>query len=98
MSLGAPVDAVPWSVALGAHVRSRPAVALGLGLASLVVLGLLAVSIGELITGVATAGLKLAVLGGTAGFLATAIGAVPALALKTSPRSSPTCCSAARRA
>jgi ZIP family zinc transporter len=86
MSLGAPADVVPWSAALGTHVRSRPGVAVGLGLALVVVVGLLATSITELVTGVATAGLKLAVLGGTAGFAATAIGALPALALRTMPQ------------
>lgn len=86
MSLQSSSETAPWSVALGQHVRRNPFAALGLGVALAAVLLLLAGSLRDLLAGEASAGLKLGVIGGFAGFAATALGALPALALRTMPQ------------
>jgi ZIP family zinc transporter len=78
--------ATHWLVALRAHARDHLAAALGLGVALLVVLALLAQSIAQVLAGEAAAGLRYALLGGTAGFAATALGALPALVLRGLPQ------------
>ncbi len=67
-----------WPAAALAHVRERPATAIGLVLGLLTVVGLLGQSVTAIVAGEATTGLRYAMLGGAAGFLATAAGALPA--------------------
>jgi ZIP family zinc transporter len=86
MSLETQVENAPWSASLGAHVRRNPATAAGLALALAAVLVLLAASLRDLLSGEASDGLKLGIIGGFAGFAATAIGALPALALREMPQ------------
>ena len=75
-----------WIVALGQHAREHRAAAVGLGLALLGVLVLLAQSLTQIAGGNAPVGLRLALLGGLAGFAATALGALPALILRGLPQ------------
>ena len=78
--------ALHWLAALRAHARDHSLAALGLGVALLVVLALLAQSIAQVFAGEAAAGLRYALLGGAAGFAATALGALPALVLRGLPQ------------
>ncbi len=77
---------VSWLALLRRHAREHEIAALGLGLAGLVVVLLLVQSIAELLGGAAPPDLRLAMLGGAAGFAATAIGALPALLLRGLPQ------------
>lgn len=74
-----------WAL-LYAHAQRHTPAALGLGLALLVVLALLTQSLVQVMMGQAAPGMRLALLGGTAGFMATALGALPALALRSIPQ------------
>ena len=71
-----------WVIALREYVRNNKSAALGLGLALLAVLVLLLQSLSQIAMGVAAPGLRNALLGGLAGFGATALGALPALVLR----------------
>jgi ZIP family zinc transporter len=64
------------------QARSRPWTALGLALAVLAVLLLLAASSWQVVTGAADLPLRLALIGGMAAFGATALGALPGVALR----------------
>ncbi|MEW5967715.1 MAG: ZIP family metal transporter [Pseudomonadota bacterium] len=64
------------------QAQTHPATALGLALALAAVLLLLAASLWRVATGDADAALRLGLLGGLAGFAATALGALPALFLR----------------
>jgi len=75
-----------WLSLLGAHARAHVPTALGLGLALLAVLVLLGQSLLQLADGQASPGLRLAMLGGAAGFATTALGALPALVLRNLPQ------------
>jgi len=75
-----------WTALLRDHARLHAPAALGLGLALLVVLTLLVQSVVQLAGGNAAPGLRLALLGGAAGFAATALGALPALVLRKLPQ------------
>lgn len=75
-----------WLALLRDHARLHAPVALGLGLALLGVLGLLVQSVTQVIGGNAAPGLRLALLGGAAGFATTALGALPALVLRGLPQ------------
>ena len=75
-----------WATLLREHARQHTPAALGLGLALLGVLALLMQSLAQLAGGNAAAGLRLALLGGAAGFATTALGALPALALRGLPQ------------
>jgi ZIP family zinc transporter len=68
-----------WLALLREHAREHTAAALGLGLALLGVLALLVQSLAQVAGGNAAPGLRLALLGGAAGFATTALGALPAL-------------------
>jgi ZIP family zinc transporter len=68
------------------HARRHVPAALGLALALLAVLALLAQSLAQVAGGTAPAGLRLALLGGAAGFATTALGALPALVLRGLPQ------------
>jgi hypothetical protein len=65
-----------------AHAQTRPWTALGLGLSVMVTLWLLGASVARIASGEAEMALRLAMLGGLAGFAATAFGALPALGLR----------------
>ena len=68
------------------YVRQHSVVALGLGAGLLAVLALLVQSLAYLVEGSAAVGFKLALLGGAAGFAATAFGSLPALVLRSLPQ------------
>lgn len=74
----APSILTAWRAQAGAH----PFSAAGLVLATLVLLGLLGQSVWQVHTGEAGATLRLGMLGGLAGFVATALGALPGLFLR----------------
>lgn len=83
----APTPASPgWFATLREHARRRVSVTLGLGVALLGVTGLLAQSLVQVFTGDATVVIRHALLGGAAGFAATALGAAPALVLRGIPQ------------
>ena len=75
-----------WVEIFRAHAREHTYAAFGLGLALLAVLALLAQSIVQVTAGETPAGLRYALLGGAAGFAATALGALPALVLRSIPQ------------
>ncbi|MFC4158590.1 ZIP family metal transporter [Chitinimonas lacunae] len=75
-----------WSALLREHARQHRAAAAGLAIGLLAVLGLLVQSLWQLLSGDGSPGLYLAMLGGTAGFAATALGALPALVLRGLPQ------------
>jgi len=75
-----------WLALLREHAREHTAAALGLGLALLGVLALLVQSLAQVAGGNAAPGLRLALLGGAAGFATTALGALPALVLRGLPQ------------
>lgn len=75
-----------WFDMLRRHARRNMPVTLGLGLALLTVLALLLQSLTALASDNVSAGLRLALLGGAAGFATTALGALPALVLRGLPQ------------
>jgi ZIP family zinc transporter len=81
-----PLPAATWLAALRVHARSHGFAALGLGVGLLAVVALLAQSLAQVFAGEAAAGLRYAMLGGAAGFAATALGALPALVLRGLPQ------------
>jgi ZIP family zinc transporter len=86
MSLDAQMPSAGWTELLLRHARRNRLAALGLALALAAVVMLLGGSLSELATGGASQGLKLGLIGGFAGFAATALGALPALAMRTMPQ------------
>jgi ZIP family zinc transporter len=75
-----------WLAALGRHARRHPAAAAGLAFALAAVAILLVQSTVQVLRGEAALGLRYALLGGGAGFAATAFGALPALVLRGLPQ------------
>ncbi|MFA4968043.1 MAG: ZIP family metal transporter [Sulfuritalea sp.] len=75
-----------WPDTLRSHAREHRLAALGLGIGLLTVLALLVQSLYLAMMGEAPAGLRYAMIGGAAGFLTTALGALPALALRSIPQ------------
>jgi ZIP family zinc transporter len=75
-----------WLAVWLAHVRLHKLAALGLGVALLAVLALVLQNLVQIAAGVAAPGLRLALLGGAAGFATTALGALPALVLRGLPQ------------
>lgn len=75
-----------WLTMLREHARQHKPAALGLGLALLGVVLMLIQSLLQLAGGNAVPGLGLALLGGAVGFAATALGALPALLLRSLPQ------------
>ncbi|MFP5506164.1 MAG: ZIP family metal transporter, partial [Gammaproteobacteria bacterium] len=73
---------VTWRATWMQQAHTHPATALGLALALAAVVLLLASSVWRVATGDADAALRLGLLGGLAGFAATALGALPALFLR----------------
>lgn len=82
MELADNSSASGWWPSLRAYVRNNRSTAIGLGIALLAILALLLQSLVQIATGAAPAGLRNALLGGTAGFVATSFGALPALVLR----------------
>jgi len=85
LTAGPPPDR-HWAATLLGHARQHTPVALGLGIALLGVIALLAQSLLRVADATSAPGLRLALLGGAAGFAATAAGALPALLLRSLPR------------
>ena len=75
-----------WLAILHGHAWQHRPAALGLAIALVVVVALLMQSLFQLASAGAGDGLRLAMLGGTAGFAATALGALPALVLRRLPQ------------
>lgn len=75
-----------WYALLWQHARAHKPEAIGLAVAVLGVVALLLQSLLQIAQGSAAPGLRLAALGGAAGFAATALGALPALALRGLPQ------------
>ena len=75
-----------WGALLLEHARSHKSAAIGLGIALLGVLILLLQSLLQVADGTAAPGLRLALIGGSAGFATTALGALPALVLRGLPQ------------
>ena len=71
-----------WRATWLAHAQAHPYTSVGLALALLAMVWLLASSAYHVATGEADAALRLGLLGGLAGFGATALGALPALILR----------------
>jgi ZIP family zinc transporter len=71
-----------WRATWLAQAHAHPYTSLGLGVALAVVAWLLLASVWRVTTGEADAALRLGLLGGAAGFAATAVGALPALFLR----------------
>ncbi|MFP5441782.1 MAG: ZIP family metal transporter [Gammaproteobacteria bacterium] len=81
-----PTEARGWPATLQGHIRLHPLTAAGFALALLALLALLAQSIHQVATGAAGAPVQYALLGGLAGFVTTALGALPALLLRGIPQ------------
>lgn len=81
-----PVQSPGWLAALRTHAHQHSLAAMGLGIALLAVLALLAQSLWQVLAGEAPAGLRYAMIGGAAGFATTALGALPALVLRGIPQ------------
>ena len=75
-----------WWQATRQHAHKHPWALLGLGVSLLVIIGLIVLSISNVLTDTASTVVRYALLGGTAGFAATAIGSVPALVLRHVPQ------------
>jgi len=75
-----------WTAALRNYARNNRLTAAGLALALLGVIVLLLQSLLQIAAGEAAPGLRNGLLGGLAGFIATATGALPALALRHIPQ------------
>jgi ZIP family zinc transporter len=72
----------PWRAVWARHAAKHPVTAAGFAAALVAVLFLLVTSLVELVQGRAEAALALALAGGAAGLVATAVGAAPALVLR----------------
>jgi ZIP family zinc transporter len=75
-----------WGTSLVAHARSHPAAAIALGMAALALLAMLAASASRLAYEGADGALALAFVAGMACFAANALGAMPALLLRSIPK------------
>lgn len=75
-----------WLTSLWAHARAHRVAAFGLGLALLGMLAMLLQSLLQLATVETGPGMRYAMLGGAAGLAATALGALPALGLRSVPQ------------
>lgn len=83
----APTPMIPvWRDTFLAHARAHPLTAWGFGIALLGVVALFVQSLVQVIAGEARAVVNYAILGGLAGFAATALGALPALVLRGIPQ------------
>ena len=83
MELAQQEQTTTWRATWLAQAHAHPYTSIGLGVACAVVVWLLIASIWRVATDEADAALRLGLLGGLAGFAATAIGALPALFLRS---------------
>ena len=81
-----------WSAQLREQLRARPVIAIGLLVALAAVVLLLLQSLVMLAAGDISPGVRYGLLGGLAGFAATALGALPALFLRSVPSGWRTAC------
>lgn len=86
MTPALPAPAPTWTASALRHAREHPWIGAAFAIGLIGVLALAVQSAASLASGAASAGLKLALLGGTAGFAATALGGLPALALRGMPQ------------
>ena len=86
MELATPIPPANWFALMLNHARNHTFAALGLGVATLATLALLVQSLVWVLTGGEAINPRYALLGGTAGFVATALGALPALVLRGIPQ------------
>jgi ZIP family zinc transporter len=86
LAQASPVQSPGWLPALRTHAHQHSLAAMGLGLALLAVIALLAQSLYQVVAGTAPAGLRYAMIGGAAGFATTALGAMPARFLRGIPQ------------
>lgn len=86
LAQASPVQSPGWLAAFRTHAHQHSLAAMGLGLALLAVIALLAQSLYQVVAGTAPAGLRYAMIGGAAGFATTALGAMPALFLRGIPQ------------
>jgi len=82
MEIAQPEQPLSWRATWLAQVHDHPWTSAGLALAMAVVVLLLLASLWRVATGESDAALRLGLLGGMAGFAATALGALPALFLR----------------
>src|SRR3546814_56018 len=82
----APAPPLNWMSSLREHARHHPLIATGLSISLVVVVGLLLQSLLHAATTDSKTLYGYAFLGGTAGFVATTIGALPALVLRDIPQ------------
>jgi len=82
MELAGERETPTWRATWLDQARAHPYASLGLALALTAVVLLLAVSVWRVLAGEADAALRLGLLGGLAGFVATGVGALPALFLR----------------
>ncbi|MDO2949310.1 ZIP family metal transporter [Aeromonas simiae] len=76
----------PWQLLLRLHIQAHPKVAMALAIALAGVLLLLLQSLIAIAAGDLTPGAHYGIIGGLAGFAATALGALPALVLRSIPQ------------
>lgn len=86
IALNHPATSPSWLALLRTHAQQHKLVAAGLAFALCGVGVLLVQSIGQVLAGNAATGLRLALYGGLAGFVATGLGALPALLLRGLPQ------------
>ncbi|WP_430461785.1 ZIP family metal transporter [Thalassolituus sp. LLYu03] len=75
-----------WTSIMRQHAFEHPVIATGLALSAAAVVLLLLQSLMHVISGESSGFMRYALLGGTAGFVATAIGAMPAMILRSVPQ------------
>jgi ZIP family zinc transporter len=82
-----PTNAQPgWAAGLGAHARAHVPTTVGLAVAGLALSGMLLASVSRLASGQGNQALALAFMAGMACFAANALGALPALLLRSIPK------------
>jgi ZIP family zinc transporter len=81
-----PLPTAGWRHAFQRHARKHHLAALGLGIGLVALLALLVQSLAQVVAGEAAPGLRYGLIGGGAGFVATALGALPALVLRNIPQ------------
>lgn len=86
LATASPRPAPRWLDSALAHARQHGWAAGGLAIGLLAVIVLLVQSIAQVLAGEATDGVRYAMIGGAAGFATTALGALPALVLRSLPQ------------